>query len=63
MIRYRLVSLRLNNLIRFDAKKLARKISRQKAMTNSDKHRAFILLTNTRLKVLTRAKNRERIEK
>ena len=49
-----ITALRLNNLIREDAKKLANKILRQKVMSNRDRQKSKVLLANTRRKVLLR---------
>ncbi len=50
----KLTVIRLKNLIRKDAKRLADKILKQKKMLNRDKHRARVLLTNARRRVLMR---------
>tara|TARA_R110000822_G_scaffold16965_3_gene57440 strand:- start:87 stop:290 length:204 start_codon:yes stop_codon:yes gene_type:complete len=57
-----ITALRLNNLIREDAKKLADKILKQKVMSNRDRQKSKVLLANTRRKVLLRHayKNSER---
>ena len=57
-----ITALRLNNLIRKDAKKLADKILKQKVMSNRDRQKSKVLLANTRRKVLLRHayKNSER---
>ena len=49
-----ITALRLNNLIRKDAKKLADKILKQKVMSNRDRQKSKVLLANTRRKVLLR---------
>ena len=49
-----ITALRLNNLIRKDAKKLANKILKQKVMSNRDRQKSKVLLANTRRKVLLR---------
>ena len=54
MIRYRLIVLRLRNLVREDAKKLAGKIAMQKKMSNRDNQKARILLSNVHRRVLMR---------
>jgi len=46
--------LRLNNLVREDAKKLADKLLKQKFMSNRDRQKSKVLLANTRRKVLLR---------
>tara|TARA_R100001369_G_scaffold8412_1_gene20718 strand:+ start:680 stop:889 length:210 start_codon:yes stop_codon:yes gene_type:complete len=46
--------LRLDNLVREDAKKLAKKLLKQKFMSNRDRQKSKVLLANTRRKVLLR---------
>ena len=49
-----ITALRLNKLIREDAKKLANKILKQKVMSNRDRQKSKVLLANTHRKVLLR---------